>query len=193
MGLEINKRNLDRIILKNRPTDGKPILYFDTKLIGFGVKVNSRKVSYFVAKKVKGRSVRKSFGDAGLISLEEARKKAIVLLGAMASGIDINRKNTKIDNITLINVFEDYLESRKLTSGTLGTYRTAIYSTFKDWQNTNIRDIDRDMIEKLFREASERSPAIANMSFRLLRSILNHHKTIDFLKTDSLYHGRQNM
>src|SRR5215475_2571218 len=64
------------------------ILYRDTELTGFGVRVGKRSKVYFVESQVRCRTVRTSIGRADIFSPEIARKKALLVLGTMAEGRD---------------------------------------------------------------------------------------------------------
>lgn len=69
--------------------DGQ-MLYRDTKLQGFGLRVGASVKTYFVEKRVDGRNVRHSLGIHGQITAERARELASIKLGEMTSGKDLN-------------------------------------------------------------------------------------------------------
>jgi integrase len=66
------------------------VLYRDTKLAGFGLRVGTTAAAYFVEKRVEGRNVRHTIGLRGHITADQARKDAMVKLGAMTAGKDLN-------------------------------------------------------------------------------------------------------
>lgn len=66
------------------------VLYRDTSLQGFGLRVGARVRTYFVEKRVNGRTVRHSLGVHGPMTTDEARKRAMLKLGEMAHGADLN-------------------------------------------------------------------------------------------------------
>jgi integrase len=66
------------------------VIYRDTKLEGFGLRVGSKRKAYFVEKRVDGRTVRHTIGVHGQITAEEARRKAGVKLGELTDGRDLN-------------------------------------------------------------------------------------------------------
>ena len=45
MKIKITKQSVDRI----KPSQDKPIFYYDTELTGFGVKAATKRITYFVA------------------------------------------------------------------------------------------------------------------------------------------------
>jgi integrase len=66
------------------------VLYRDADLRGFGLRVGAKTKAYFVEKRVAGRTVRHTLGVHGVVTADEARRKAIIALGSMASGADLN-------------------------------------------------------------------------------------------------------
>lgn len=66
------------------------VLYRDTKLQGFGLRVGASVKTYFVEKRVDGRTVRHSLGIHGQITAEQARDLASIKLGEMTKGADLN-------------------------------------------------------------------------------------------------------
>ncbi len=66
------------------------MLYRDTKLVGFGLRVGTKSVAYFVEKRVLGRTVRHTIGLRGQITADQARKLASMKLGEMTGGVDPN-------------------------------------------------------------------------------------------------------
>jgi hypothetical protein len=73
-----------------RLLDQGQVIYRDTKLQGFGVRVGTSAVAFFVEKRVDGRNVRHTLGQRGALTADQARKKAQVALGTMTSGVDLN-------------------------------------------------------------------------------------------------------
>jgi len=65
-------------------------LYRDTKLQGFGLRIGSTSKAYFAEKRVDGRTVRATLGMHGQITADQARKAAVIALGKMTNGDDLN-------------------------------------------------------------------------------------------------------
>ena len=84
--LYLTKENIDAVALT---TSGQE-LYYDTKLMGFGLRVGTRTKAYFAEKRVDGRTVRTTIGLHGQFTPAEARARAQKALGTMADGVDIN-------------------------------------------------------------------------------------------------------
>ena len=170
MKVKITKSNVDKI-----PLSDKVVFYRDTDLIGFGIKANPTKLVYIVEAKVNGRAIRKNIAEVGKLTPDEARKEAKKLLGDMAKGVDIvkKQKKDKQRKTTLQQAYEDYIKLKNLSPGTVSRYENSMNLDFNDWKNKPIASINREMIERRFKEVSKRSPAIANADFRFLRALLN--------------------
>src|SRR5688572_20693848 len=99
--MKITKREIDRITL---PTSGQ-VLYWDTQLKGFGVRVTPTGISYIVRGSVRGstRRPRVTLGRHGTLTPDMARAEARKALGEMAQGVDRIRvsKAQKLAAVTL--------------------------------------------------------------------------------------------
>ena len=84
--LYLTAETVNRLAL---PATGQ-VLYRDTKLEGFGLRVGAKRKSYYVEKRVNGRTVRHTLGAHGQVTADGARKAAAVALGAMTAGADLN-------------------------------------------------------------------------------------------------------
>lgn len=84
--LKLTAETVNRIPL----TEAGQVLYRDTTLQGFGLRVGTSVRTYFIEKRVNGRTVRHSLGVHGPMTADEARKKALLKLGEMAHGADLN-------------------------------------------------------------------------------------------------------
>ena len=171
MKIKITKTAVDKITTAK----DKPIFYYDTDLIGFGIKASTKRIVYFAEDQIKGKTIRKNIGLVGTLTPEQARKEAKSMLGKMALGVNVNAEDKKQrkQSITLVEAYEAYKDSRHLGDKTKYDYDRAIETTFKDWKDKTVVSIKRDMIENKFKETTKQSPSLANLHFRLLRSLLN--------------------
>ena len=170
MHVKITKSVIDKI-----PFPEKTIFYRDTELTGFAIRANPTKLVYIVESKVNGRVIRKNIAPVTKLTPEEARKGAKKLLGEMAGGKDIvlEAKRECCKNITLQQAYSDYIKTKNISEGTRIKYERSMRLCFSDWSNRKITSINRDMIEKRFKERSSHSKSIANSDFRFLRALLN--------------------
>ncbi len=155
---------------------GKHIYYYDTELKGFGLRVTTQAKTYFVEGKIANRkTVRVSLGKHGVLTTEEARREAKTKLAELAHGANPNalKKEDRLRLTTLQEVYNDYLAGRDLKPKTIQDYNNCLRLYLSDWLNTPVIHITRDQIEARHREISTRGEAAANLTMRLLRSILN--------------------
>ena len=172
MKVKITKSFVDTI--KCSETD-KPNFYYDTDLIGFGIKANKKRIVYFAESKVNKKSLRPIIAPVGTITPDEARKEAKKILGDMARGVDITaeKKKSQAKSITLKQVYDDYKQTKKLRTTTQAGYDSAFNTVFMDWLDIEITKINRDMIENRFKLYSKEKPIAANLYFRALKAIFN--------------------
>ncbi|MBK4733687.1 integrase family protein [Noviherbaspirillum pedocola] len=88
---DANKRfDFTKKLLLDLPfTNGKQVVYYDTKTKGLGIRVGKRTKTFFVYRRVKGgRPVRITIGEFPLISLEDAKIAANKNSADLSQGID---------------------------------------------------------------------------------------------------------
>lgn len=168
--LEIPKKLIERRTEQKR--------YYDDKLKGFGIRVTSGGTkAFFVEKLVKYKLKRLTIGHYPELTTEQARREAQILLGRIATGIDpvAEKKARKTKEITLAQVFDDYLIARKSLKSTTATdYRRVLKQVLPDWLDKPLIRITKDMIAKRHIQYGEsNSKARSNLAMRLLRAIFN--------------------
>lgn len=178
--MRITKSFVDRITPPPSSADGKPnqAFYRDSAIPGFGLRVTSGGAKSFIAeKRIHGKVKRITLGRYGNLTVEQARKEAMTLLGQVATGKDpiAERKAQTVKGTTLLQTFEDYLATRKdLKASTIHDYQRSIDGAFADWQHKPLIEITKDMIELRHRTLGKQSQARANNAMRLLRALFNH-------------------
>ena len=171
----LTKTTVDRIPFSKEGV----VLYYDTKLKGFGVRVSKSTKAYFAEGRVNGKTRRVKLGVHGTdLTTEVGRKKAQKALSSMNEGKDPNaekHRSKERNNITLSKAFDDYLEARKdLKPKTLYDYKRLIESCFSNWKTKALLDISPEMVAKKHRALGEnQGKAYANLSMRLLSAIFN--------------------
>jgi hypothetical protein len=105
--LRLTKRTIEALPFA---TTGQ-ILYRDTELTGFGLRIGKRSKVYFVESQVRCRTVRTSIGRADVFSPEAARKKALLVLATMAEGRhpSDDREAGLAERITMEQAFAEFL------------------------------------------------------------------------------------
>lgn len=178
--MRITKSFVDKIDLPTPPAVGKTAqaFYRDTAIPGFGLRVTSGGAkSFIIEKRVHGKVKRITIGRYGNLTVEQARKEAMQLLGQVATGKDPirERKALSAKSVTLLEAFKDYLKTRKdLKPSTIHDYQRSLDGPFSDWQAKPLMDITKDMVELRHSTLGKRSQARANNAMRVLRAIFNH-------------------
>jgi integrase len=157
--------------------DSGQVLYRDTTLRGFGVRVGASSKVYFVEGQVNGRSRRVTIGRADVLSVEEARKRALAALSDMAAGINPTQEKRRIaqESVTLGQAFDAFFETRtSMADGSRESYRRTRNLYLKDWRRSPLTSITRQMIlTRHQRIAKEHGQVTANNVMRHLRSVYN--------------------
>jgi integrase len=171
---KINKRFVDTATCAGK----QQLIYWDSELKGFGLRVTPTRKTYVAQSRVDGKTVRITLGLHGPLTPEQARIEAKKRLGEMAVGININKveRDARLKGITLLDAYNEYIKSRTLTENTLKDYAKAMRLGFPDWHHKTIQNINRDLIENRFNSLSKKSLAQANQIFRFLRALLNFAK-----------------
>ena len=106
--INLTKRTIDAIA----PVEVGQILYRDSSLSGFGLRVGTKSKVFFAEGQVARRTVRVTIGKYGPITPEAARKRALKVLGEMAEGRNPNgeRRAKQASAMTVREAFDDFFE-----------------------------------------------------------------------------------
>lgn len=178
--MRITKSFVDKVELPTASKAGKGTQSFfrDSAIPGFGLRVTSGGAKSFIVEKRIGGIVRRiTLGRYGNLTVEQAKKEAMLLLGKVVTGGDpiAEKKEEQVKATSLKETFDDYLLTRKdLKEGTIKDYGRSMKWGFEDWYNKPVTEITKDMVELRHRERGKRSQARANNAMRVLRAIMNH-------------------
>jgi integrase len=164
------------------PVKGKRDYYLDDggsqSVRGLGLTVTAAgSKSFHVVAFINGCTRRVSFSKFPDSSIENARKKAKNLLSDIANGENPvqKRKSRKASELTLRQVFDGYIETRKsLKPGTIYDYEKTLKQTFSDWLDKPMIKITKEMVRKRHSKRGVQSPARANNAMRVLRALFNY-------------------
>ena len=176
MKLNFTTKKIDELPL---PTKGKRGEYSDETITGLTLRITQNGVKTFsVVKRVEGKMARVTIGRYPILTVKQARIKAIDILGTINQGTNPNAKakENELKKITLVQVLDDYIESRgtNLKENTTKNYIGIFNGYLKDWGNKELLNITRDMVEKKHRTITQQSPTRANTTMRLLRALFNY-------------------
>jgi len=157
--------------------EGSQVLYRDTLLQGFGLRVGQQSKVYFAEGQVDRRSCRVTIGRADLFAPEVARKKALTLLSEMAEGHNPNadKRQEMTAKVTLADAFDAFFKARpQLSQHTVLNYSRTIRLYLKAWRKKPVNSITRQMVLKRHQDLSEEvGKTTANNVMRHLRSVYN--------------------
>jgi integrase len=172
--LRLNKRNIENL---GKPEAGQK-LYYDDQLRGFGLRVGTRKRSFFAERQVHGRTIRTTIGDYEHLGPEQARCRALALLAAIGEGQNPNRRAqpTDAEKVTVKQAFDRFFaEKPQLSPKTTPNYRRTVDFYLADWRRIPLGQISRQMILARHRKiATEHGAVTANNAMRHFRSIYNY-------------------
>lgn len=120
----------ESLLQRNQATDGRMVR--DKVLCGFCVRFNKRSRTFLVATSVQGRQFRMTLGRWPLVSVEEARGKAIEILKECRAGRPPVRPSVK-KLPTLRDLIPEYCSAKKLKPKSLKTYDSMIRTHFTPW------------------------------------------------------------
>lgn len=181
--MRITKSFVDKVELPQVPPNAKQAqaFYRDSIIPGFGLRVtNSGAKSFIIEKRIAGKVKRITLGRYGNLTVDQAKKEAMKLLGDVATGKDpiADKKHARLEATSLEDTFKDYLLTRKdLRPGTVKDYSRSVQWAFADWLSKPITAITKDMVENRHRKLGQRSQARANNAMRVLRALINHARS----------------
>ena len=166
----------------------EPDIYRDDALIGFGLSVTAKGSKSFIAETY--RAGRFSIGSASLLTVQEARAKARIILADMHEGKDVHakRRATRQRSQTLRSVLEDYMQARAVKPLTVKKYRGQIGRNLGDWLDRPIAEITAQMVALRYEALLKRSVSEANGTMRVLRAITRRAAKVLPLRADGSPH-----
>lgn len=170
--LRLTRRAIDEIPYAEKGQ----VLYRDTMLPGFGLRVGAQSKAFFAEGQVNRRTRRVTIGRADIFTPEVARKRALTILGDMADGHDPNaeKRQETAERITLEMALQQFLEVRSLSAHTNNHYQRTVRLYLKSWQKKPLNEITRQMVLKMHQEiGGRRGETTANNVMRHFRAIYN--------------------
>ncbi len=166
--------------------------FYDADLPGFGLRVGKNAKSYFAEHLIRGSGGKKrrvTIGRHGVVTADQARRRARRLILRMSDGDDPREEQlrqveaaqkAKAEQITLEKLCKNFCSDRKgrLRKNTLKEYRRFINRDFEDWLDKPIASITGDDVWDKHRKiglgdkgTSQKQP-YANSALRVLSSML---------------------
>lgn len=152
-------------------TTAGQVVYRDTTLNVLYLKVGTTKKTWFIDRKLDGRSTKVSIGDARFVSASLARERAQALIVKMLT----DRPSFEARKVTLMRAWESYQKDRNLKPKTLHGYDYSLRQYLSDWLGKPLTTITPAMVRERHRKIGEENgPATSNLVMRVFRAIWNH-------------------
>lgn len=177
--IKLTDKSIDRL-----PLSDTSVEYYDTRIIGFGVRTGKKSKTYFVKGRSDGEQFKRSLGIVGIMDLDEALEMAHKTLKDASQGVHpeegkkaVQTAKTKAmkGNATLEWFFNDYTDTRKkLKQSTKDHYKQKLDCYVPDWMKNPLRDITPELTIAKHALIGKKSKAQANHAFRIIRAVYNH-------------------
>lgn len=174
----MKKQKLTKSIVDRLPFSetGKQVDYWDSELKGFCVRVSATAKTFCVMRRIGGKLTRVTLGKYGVVTTDEARRKAIKALANLVEGIDVNaeKARARVRGKTLQGVLDDYIAAKELKPNTILDYGKVLRLYAGDWLSKPIAEITSDMVAaRHLKTAKETGSVPANKLGRYLRLLFN--------------------
>ncbi len=179
------KLNFTKTALGDLPTplQGTRTCYYDTQTRGLHVVVtDTGRRTFYLRRKLNGKSERVLIGQFPDFTIEEARGKAGALNSAFAKGdnpADLRRAARA--ELTLRQLFEEYVERHaKPRTKTWPEMEANFRRYLNPWESRKLSTISRSDVQKLHADlGSSKGHATANRVLELLRAIFNWGSSLE--------------
>ena len=125
----------EALLLRERASDGR--ILRDRMLCGFCVRLMRRRRTFMICTSVAGKQFRMTLGHWPLISVDEARVKAMEVLRECRAG---RRPAPAVrrELPTLRGLLPDYCKAKKIKDSSKARYESALRTHFPDWQDRQV-------------------------------------------------------
>ena len=173
------RRNITLNVLKRLEPAETPYFIRATTLRGFGIKVNtSGVIKFFAETKYQGTNYRKTLGTFPALSIPEAEKEAVKFLNLVQTG---QLQESIRQQYSLRKLFTTYTSKVTLKPSTLKNHTQVIQFYLKDWLDTPVASITREMVEKRFCQIRDKGVhggkptySQATKVMRILSALMNY-------------------
>ncbi len=168
-----NKKTIDQI-----PIPAQRLRLYDTGVAGLILELSPAGSKTFrVYRKIKGQQVpvTVTLGKYPALSIENARRQAIEKLEVLSCGVNPNdqQRSKKLAEISLDEVYRDYLDAKRLTDSTRTGYKRIVETYLKAYRFKPLGKLTEEAVKKEHRRITQASPAQADLVMRFLRALFN--------------------
>ncbi|MBL4701258.1 MAG: integrase family protein [Phycisphaeraceae bacterium] len=157
------------------PINGRDT-YHDTQQHGLQLRVTPTGTkSFAVRKKIDGKPVRATLGTFPLMTIDQARTEAAKAVANLVVGNNPNevKRASRLRGVTLSKCRDDYWKARSRADNTVKAYNLTVDVYLKDWKDSPLKDITRNMVAARHRKIAKTEPVAANNVMRHLRAFIN--------------------
>ena len=164
--LKLTKRTVDTL-----EADGKDALFWDRELAGFGVRVHATgRKAYVVQSRGPGGPKRVTLGRHGELSVDEARKRAALLIDRIKRGEDISAAAPEAE-LTVAGLAERFMRvhvEKHLKPASVTAYRSVLKKHILPALGAmTLGQVGRRQVSALHHRLRD-TPVLANMAVHLL-------------------------
>lgn len=182
--LKLYKREISKL---EKPSVGQ-VIYWDTELKGFGLRVGKESMTFFVQVEIPDdskqwkkayRTVKANIGRFGELTPEQARDKAPEVMQRLRAGDRADNSKPP----TLRELYQRYVVDKKLKNNTVTAYKIYFeneggskFTTWMDIPVSNLTDmLTPDIVIRRYQEVlSNSGKGAASNSFKMLQAIINY-------------------
>jgi hypothetical protein len=129
----------ESLLLRNTAADGR--ILRDRMLSGFCVRMHARRRTFRVATSVAGKQFRMTLGYWPLMSVDEARARAMAVLAQCRRGERPCRPPAPVALPTLRVVLSEYCRAKSIKASSQKRYESFFRTHFGDWQECPVSDM----------------------------------------------------
>lgn len=192
----------DTIEALSLPDGGKREWYWDTKCTGLALRVSGKghKI-FYLYRWVGGKPQQKSLGTFPAMTVEQARRRAEELNGAVAMGHEDLQKasGSTRGEMTFSQLFEWYFTNHSVHKKSKNDDEMQNRLHFQGIASTRLSRITKPLLKQLHREIAEKTRRVdpdgdkvrrtgyyaANKALRLIRAVFNAARNEDLYKGDN--------
>ena len=174
------KARITRTSVERLPKSDSQVIYWDTKLIGFGVRCNPDSRSWVVSYRIDSQEHRKTLGRCDRVDIDVAYTQAEAIIRDAAQNISpagrikLNAPAPVSAPVTLQMIYAEYLVARRhMKASTAAKYQEHIDRYLSDWLPLRMADITPDMIVAKHAEICTHAPVVADNVIGLVRALMN--------------------
>jgi integrase len=152
------------------------VAYYDTQQLGLQLRVTATGTkSFSVRKKIDGKTIRATLGKYPFMTIDQARNEAAKAIASLVVGDNPNeiKRTNRLRGVTLSECRDDYWKARPRAANTIKAYNQSVDVYLKDWRNSPLNEITRNMVSARHRKIAKTQPVAANNVMRHLRAFIN--------------------